>query len=297
MKTILISSAVSIVIGFTFGWMIRSATADLESIGKTDYVRENQPTQPPRKGSPLDVPPERLSPSDIDRAMEPNQGPSRISAKAPETAEKEEQAKWNRLIEILGLDDTQAKILAAAISENEPVPKEGQQLDEAYAEAGGRLQAKILAMLDEDQTKAFKELQQRSLKNQLNAKAMQQYVQELGKLDLDASQMDQALGVLLDHAEKEATAIPQSTRLLLDGSVLPIGGQMISDEGYTLLTKLSATNTGGAMGIEEIASIHRAEMERRMSQFGEILTPAQLERYQSGIRESSDNLDKIAPRN
>jgi hypothetical protein len=297
LKTILISSAASIAIGFTFGWLIRSATVDLESIEKTHIVLEKQPSQPPSKGSPLDVPPERLSPSDIDRAMDPKQGSSRISAKPPETAEKEEQAKWNRLIEILGLDETQAKILAATISETAPVPEEGQQLDEAYAEAGERLQAKILAILDADQAKAFKELQQRSLKNQLNAKAMQQYAQELDKLDLDASQTDQALGVLLDHAEEEASAIPQSTRLLLDGSVLPIGGQMISDVGYALLTKLSATNTGGAMGIDEIASIHRAEMERRMTQFGEIFTPAQLERYQAGIKESSENLDKIAPRN
>ena len=79
--------------------------------------------------------------------------------------------------------------------------------------------------------------------------------------------------------------------------MLPIGNGKVTDDGFSLLRKISATNKGGAMGINEIAAIHRAELERRMTQFAGILTPAQLERYQAGILESSENLEFIAPRN
>ncbi len=297
MKTILISSAVSIAIGFTFGWMIRSATVDLDSIENTITTAPNPKRITPKVHDPLDIPPDQINPSDIDRVMSPNRNIPEGNAKPPESAEKAEQAKWSRLIEVLGLDKTQAKVLEAAIAESDPVPAEGQQLDASYVAAGEKLQAKILSVLNEDQQKAFKELQERSLKNQLHAKSMQQYVQELGKFDLDASQADQAMAVLMKHAEGEASAIPAGTRLLLDGSVLPIGDRKFSDDAFSLLGKISASNTGGAMSIEEIAAIHRAEMERRMNQFEGILSPAQMQRYQAGIMESSENLDLLAPQN
>ena len=38
-------------------------------------------------------------------------------------------------------------------------------------------------------------------------------------------------------------------------------------------------------------------MARQMTQFEGVLTPAQLEIYQAGIKTSSKNLDMIAPRN
>lgn len=279
--------------------MIRSATSDLDSIEKHLIVsgKNRKPPVSANPKDPLDIPPDQISPSDIDKAISPNRNPIPDPAKPPESVEKAEQAKWNRLIEVLNLDATQAKILEAAITEAEPIPAEGQQLETAYSAAGEKLQAKILSILNEDQNKAFKELQQRSLKNHLHAKSMQQYVQELGKLDLDASQMDRALGVLLEREEEQAAGIPSSTRLMLDGSVLPIGDRRISDDGLTLLRKLAATDNSGTPGIAEIAEIHRAEMQRRMSQFEGILTPAQLERYQAGILESSENLDLINPPN
>jgi len=296
LKTILISSAVSIAIGFTFGWMIRSATVHLETI-ETELVVDKPKRPAPRSENLLDIPPERLNPSDIDRAISPNRPIPRESTKPSEAVVNAQQAKWNRLTEVLGLDGAQAKVLEAAIAESEPVPAEGQALDAAYAEAGEKLQATILATLNADQAKAFRELQKRTLQNQLNSKAMQQYVQELGKLDLDPSQLNQATEILLDRALEEAAAIPDSTRLLLDGSVLPIGDRKISANGFTLLRKLATSNSGGSMGIQEIAAIQRAEMARQMTQFEGVLTPAQLEIYQAGIKTSSKNLDMIAPRN
>lgn len=297
MKTILISSAVSIAIGFTFGWMMHSATSDLDSIEKRLVVTGNDRKRPPsgNSGSPLDLPPDRIGPGDIDNALSPHKDPPRGDGKPPASALKAEQAKWKRLIEVLGLDATQAQTLEAAITEAEPTPAEGEPLDAAYENAGKSLEAKILSMLSEDQAKAFKELQERSLNNQLNSKSMYQYVQELGKLDLDGSQKDKALEVLLNREKEQAAAIPASTRLLLDGSVLPVGNLRISDDAFTLLRKLSATNAGGATGFEEVAAIHKAEMDRKMSQFEGILSPAQLERYQAGVMESSENLDLISP--
>lgn len=297
MKTILISSAVSIAIGFTFGWLIRSATSDLDSIEKKLLVSENDKKRPPsgNSGSPLEIPPDRNTPSGNDNALSPRNNPPQGNAKPPESAVKAEQAKWKRLIEVLGLDATQAKVLEAAITEAEPTPAEGEQLDTAYEGAGEKLQAKILSMLSEDQAKAFSELQERTLNNHLNSKSMQQYVQDLGNLDLDSSQKDKALEVLLAREKEQAAAIPTSTRLLLDGSVLPVGDRRISDDAFTMLRKLAATSSGGAGGIEEVAALHKAEMERKMSQFEGILTPAQLERYQAGIMESSENLDLMAP--
>lgn len=297
MKTILISSAISIAIGFSFGWMMHSATSDLESIEKRLVATGNDRKRPPsgNSGSQLDIPPDRIGPGGTDNPLPTHQEAPHGNAKPPESAVKAEQAKWKRLIEVLGLDATQAKALEAAITEAEPAPAEGEPLDAAYETAGKGLEAKILSLLNENQAKAFKELQERSLNNQLNSKSMHHYVQELGKLDLDSAQKDKALEVLLNREKEQAAAIPASTRLLLDGSVLPVGDLHISDDAFILLRKLSENNGGGVAGIEEVAAIHRAEMARKMSQFEGILTPAQLERYQAGVMEFSENLDLIVP--
>lgn len=279
--------------------MIRSATVDLDTIKTNLVVVDKGMTRhsKPRNENPLEIPPERISPRDIDRALSPGTNIHQGNAKPPDYVEKAEQAKWQRLIEVLGLSNDQAKTLEATITESEPTPAEGQALDTAYAETGKKLQAKINATLNEEQTKAFKELQERSLKNQLVSKAMQQYRQELGNFDLSEAQMKQALEVLVDHEKAESVSIPNSTRLLLDGSVLPIGGRRISDDSFTLLRKLGSPDSGAPVGIEEVAAIQRTEMERRMTQYKGILTTAQLERYQAGIKESSENLDIISPPN
>lgn len=297
LKTILISSAVSIAIGFSFGWMMHAANSKLDSIEKDLVVTGNGGKRPPSGNS---APPPAIPPRQFNRGDTNNEPPTggnlpNGNAKPPESAAKAEQAKWKRLIEVLGLDSTQAKTLEAAITEAEPTPAEGEPLDNAYENSGKKLEAKILSILSEDQAKAFRELQERSLNNQLSSKSMNQYVQELGKLDLDSTQKDKALEVLLKREKEQAAAIPASTRLLLDGSVLPVGELRISDDAFNLLRKLAASTGGGPMGIEEVAAVHKAEMQRKMSQFEGILTPAQLERYQAGIMESSENLDLIAP--
>jgi hypothetical protein len=46
---------------------------------------------------------------------------------------------------------------------------------------------------------------------------------------------------------------------------------------------------------EQIAALHREEIERRMTQFEGILSPGQLALYQASLSQALENLDIISP--
>lgn len=273
--------------------MIRSSTVELESIEKDLVIVTDVPKRLAPKPTEdfSNIPPDQISPADIDRAI----GSSKIpqgDAKPPESARQAERARWMRLIETLGLKDDQAKSIEAAISENVPSPREGQQLDAAYEDAGAKLEVAILASLDEAQISEFREIEKRNWETRIESAATERFGKELAGLDLTAAQREQALQVLRTSVAEERSSIPGSARLLLSGSFLPVAGNALSEQAILNLRKL-----GEAVGIEEIAASHRADLERRMTLFEGILTPAQLQLQQAGVMESAENLDIISPRN
>ena len=289
MKTILISSALSLAIGFTFGWLIKSASADLDSF--VPQTGQNAP-KPRPPAPPSELPPERDRPERPSSDNGPTKGTPIGTAAVPEAAKRADRAKWMRLIEVLGLDNEQAKALEAAMAEATPKPETGQSLEIAYSEAGARLEKNILALLNADQQKAFTEMQRRAADNRIELNAQKNYSQELGDLDLSPEQRTQALDLLRGQAEQLSADIPPSTRLLLTGSFLPIGEVNFSDDAIRLLRQLSPQDSGDG-NLDKLADIRRAEAEEKARLLEGVLTPAQLELYRSRLSQTPDILDQL----
>lgn len=292
MKPILISSSVSLAIGFSFGWLIKPDSPDLESsVPPLGNVSNNSNVPSPHL-------PTRISDSPAHRDRPKRPSPNGISTKSlptatvPAAVKRADRAKWMQLIEVLGLNDEQAKALEAAMAESLPKSESGKSPEITYTEAGALLEKNILALLDADQRKTFAEMQRRAMNNRIELSAQQTYSQELGEIDLSPEQRGQALDLLRGRAEQLSADIPSSTRLLLTGSFLPIRDLTFSEEAIRLLRQLSPQDSGD-ITLDKLAEKRRAETEEKAALYESFLTPAQLELYRSRITETPDPHERI----
>lgn len=289
MKTILISSVISLAIGFSFGWLIKSASADLESF--VPQTGQNSPKPRPPSPAP-ELPPERERPERPPSDNGPKKETPIGTAEVPESAKRADRAKWKRLIEVLGLDEGQAKALEAAMAEALPKSDTGKPMDVTFIEAGARLEENILALLDADQRKAFTDMQRRTMENRIEVSAQQAYNQELGELDLSPEQRAQALDLLRGQSEQLSADIPSSARLLLTGTFLPVGDVNFSEDAIRLLRQLSPQDSGDVT-LDKLTEKRRAEAEEKARLLETVLTPAQLELYRSRLSQTPDILDQL----
>lgn len=292
MKPTLISSLISLVIGFAGGWVIKSASADLITVAKV--------TPPSLERRPPIAPPQREAPEQpiFPSGPESRQNTTTMNNSAeetviPESAKRADQAKWIRLVEVLGLSTDQSKALAATIQETKITPLEGESPDFAFERKGEQLQKSILAILDPSQQESFRKFQQRALENKVEVLTQKSLAEGIGNLDLTAAQREQALGLIRKDTEADLSAISPATRLALSGSILPIGNEKFSDEGILLLRKL---NSGGNQAtMEDLAAINRAKIKESLNRYEGILTPGQLESYRAMLGESLETLNLISP--
>lgn len=289
-KHTLFTVLIALGIGFAAGWAISSANRDLESFSPEKVIAS---VPPPRENTPPAVPDRDLP---DDPGNPPRDRPSQNPAgRIPETSDSEIRAKWMRLSEVLDLTPEQSKAVEAVIAETRPDTAGETSLKEAIRAAGEQLQADLLATLTPEQQQEFKELQRRSRENMVETKAQTQLGEEFGHLDLTAAQREQALGLIRSSIEEKTASIPDSARLFLAGSVLPLEEKpRIDEDGLLLLDLLSETTPAGQpASFESVAEQRKAEIESRMSRFEGILTPAQLASYRLGLEESLANLEKI----
>ena len=287
MKPILLTSAVSLTIGFAGGWMIKSASHELESVSKNQPL----PIERPKPTRPSNPDPDQPFPTRPDERPDDNGITIDFpEAEIPESALQTDRAKWMRLTEVLGLDADQSKAIAANIEESRPKPSEDESPDIIYGKAGEDLEKRILAILTPEQQAEFKKFQQRAIENIVEQKAQRTFSEDLGNLDLTPAQREQALEVFRQRAEADVSEVSPATRLTLAGSILPIGNEKFSDESILLLRKI-----GTNPSMEDMAAIHRAEIEERMKRFQDVLTPGQMESYRASLGESLENLDIISP--
>ncbi len=292
MKSVLITSLVSIAIGFTGGWLIRSASSDLNTVTRVTPppIERRPPTAPPQ----IEVPEERNSPGI------PNPRPEKLGKvmtaddiEIPESSIQADKAKWTRLGEVLGLSTDQSKAIAAILAEIKLAPVEGESPDIAYQRMGEQLEKSILATLDPAQQEAFRKFQQRALENKVEVLAQKSLAEEVGNLDLTAAQREQVLSMIRSETQADVATISPATRLTLSGSILPIGNEKFSDEGILLLRKLNSE--GNQASMETLSTINRAEIEKQWNRYEGILTPGQLESYRASLGESLENIKILSP--
>lgn len=291
MKRKLISSLVFLAIGFTGGWLFKSASTKLDPISNTVPSRENRPTVPPRTNIPL--PNEISTEEKFTIPSSPVLPESSAKIELSESVEAIDHAKWLRLNEVLSLNSEQAKRIGAIIAEAKPTLDSETSVDAAYADAGTKLQEAIIVSLTEDQKEAFKELQARDKENRIESKIRESFQSELSNLDLTPEQRTQATAALRDAAEAQVSEVSDSTRLLLAGSFLPIGKERLTEDGVRMLNQLKPSPDSPLITIENIAARHVAEIEEKKSRMEGILTPGQLGIYQAKLEESLANLKSI----
>lgn len=294
MKSILIPSLIFLLIGFTFGWLVRGTSLGIDRI-ENRIITRPAPVRIPPPAPDITTTQPRPDPIPQDTAPRPIELPTPGNATPPPSATKADEAKWLRLIEVLGLDRDQAAAIEAAISESRPNPTDDLPPDLAYTEAGDALEGKLLAILNPQQTLALKELQRRSLENRNASRAGLVYSTELGDLDLSEKQRQQTIGILTDDASRQSSSITNSSRLYLSGSFLPIGVQTLGEDGILLQKKLREDQVSDTADFSGIADIHRAELVRKAALLEDILSPAQLELYRAKLSESLEIIDKISP--
>lgn len=293
-KPILISTVLALLLGFSLGWLLRPAShTEIIDVTSNDA---SAPRDTASDNPSLSRPHPKPKPSIPSSNPEPLPPQLSSNTKPPESLQKAEEAKWLHVIEILNLNSDQVKALEAAIAENRPIPDENTPMDAAYAEAGERLEQAILAMLTPEQQVAFRETQQRALDNRIEVKAQEKYSESLAYLDLTSAQREQTLNVLRRQAKQDASTLSSGTRLLLGGSFLPIGDEKTTDESFELMGQLQLKAGEEPPTFEKIAAMHRAELERRMTQFEGILTSGQLAIYRAQLSQSMENLDILSPR-
>ncbi len=297
MKATLIATGIALVIGFAGGWVTKSASAELDSFSPAR-------TQPViQRPEPAPRPPDTALPRPEPNAFSPEpKAPRRTprspatEVKDPEVAETLDSAKWTRLVEVLGITPDQAQTLEARLAQALPSEPGGNATEE-LAKTGAKLEAEILSVLAPEQQEAFKELQERDRVRRVENLAQEAYLATLSELDLTPEQRAGSLEILRQNSREQLDGIPDSTRLVLSGSFLPIGNEGISDQGLIFLSKLKAAGHGNGSqpGVQEVAALHRREIATHMNQFEDVLTPGQLARYQQGLQKSLQNLDVMAP--
>ncbi|MFD2257593.1 hypothetical protein ACFSSA_12995 [Luteolibacter algae] len=295
MKPILISSTIALAIGFAGGWAFKPSgdkSELLDALAATPArpLPRNSPSAPP-----IDNPniPETSRSRELTEA---NDKPLLSQPDIPDTTDERDRAKWMRLSETLNLSADQAKAVQASIDETQPELSSEKPHDQALSEKGAELEEKILSILTSEQQKEFKNMQARAKENSILSNAQQSVAESFRELDLNGEQREQALSIFRQTAEEDAALISDSTRLLLEGSVLPIGKEKLTEDGLKMMKKITRAGSSDPTSVESMATIQRAEIQKKMEIFQDVLTPAQLAQYRLKLEKSLAIWDEMSPR-
>ena len=295
MKRTLLISLFSVAFGFATGWFFKSATHDFALIEQniSTVTKQNPQAVPEEIAGDLTPPPR---PRNSGNPKPGSELASRFNeVEQPRSINELDNARWLRLSEVLGLNSDQVKTLEALIEETRPIIDAGQSMDTAYADAAVKLEEKVLGALTPEQQEEFKKLQARDRENRIESTALKSYETQLGNLDLTADQRNKVMDALREDAELQVSSIPDSTRLLLADSFLPIGDERLTEDGFRLLGQLNASAGTQTPDINTLATIQRKRIASEMNRFESILTPGQLARYRIALQESLSILEKISP--
>lgn len=284
------TAVLALILGFAIGWIAKPVPQTLALAPNTS------PTpRPPAKTPPAKTPPSTLTPSRDLPTPDPSTPPGTFTnGSPPPTSDKLDQAKWLRLFEVLNLNTAQTEQLRNAISTTTSLLDTEPDTLTAFQTAGEQLEKRIREILSPEQRTAYDQLTQRKLDNHLESTSQLALKTELGSIDLTPQQREQALSILRTESETQYQLIPESTRLLLSPSILPLERQSLEPEGLLLLQKLRPDEDPAA-AFQNMLDQHRAEIERKKTLFQNILTPAQNAAYRAQLEEYQRNIEIISP--
>ncbi len=290
MKRSLVLPLLTATIGFGLGGLLRPVAAPVSppsSLAATPV----RPT--PAKPSPA-----ATAPSEVPAQTAPGphlEPPTPVAGRSDATHGTRNAAKMLRLIEALGLSETQQADLVQLIADSQkaatpdpPAPAAGATtVLGQFAARGAALEQGLSSLLTPEQSAAFEALRKRERDNRSETTAQRELANLSEVTDLSAEQRAKVLGHLRQASADELAAMPPAFALVVDSSVLPVGGPTPSTQSIQTLLQLTAGQVPedpAALQTKLIAS-QRRELDARLNLLKDILTPAQLAQYQATVAE------------
>ncbi|MEO0018561.1 MAG: hypothetical protein RLZZ522_1844, partial [Verrucomicrobiota bacterium] len=221
----------------------------------------------------------------------------------PESAAgSKDAAKMLRIVELLGLSETQQTDLAGilkATSESfvaDPTkPASAKDTLALVAKCSAELEQSLAGLLTPEQAAKFTALRQRERDNRIETKAQRELSRYSELTDLSSSQRDQILAQLRQSTTAEADAIPAAYALMLSSSVLPLGPRTLPEQSIFALSQIaeSPDAADGASAQAQLIAAQSRRLDERLVWLKPILTPAQLAQYEAAAAEQRAFHDRM----
>jgi hypothetical protein len=275
MKT-LFPTAIALLAGFAGGWLAKPAPATATASGLT------QPSAPPQAKPPG---PDITSPPPVRQPVIPSDtpAPSGVLPTGP-LAESIEGAKLQRLVELLGLDQTSQAELKKILEDCRKTPpgdpsKPANPWDTLalLTKTGEALEQSLASLFTPEQAAAFKELRQREQQNRIETKAQRDLGRIAESTDLTSAQRELILTKLRQSATAEMAALPPAASLLSSSSVLPLGTAGMPVDSMLELTHLSDIGPAADHGafFARLSELKLARLDTQLAELKPLVTPAQ----------------------
>ena len=283
MKSHLLIALAAAVAGFLGGWLAKPTptAASITASPTSQPVQQPLPVNPP---APVQPPPERVNPPPI-------RPPQVVGPDSPAVAESVDAAKMQRLVELLGLDETAQAELRKILDETRKTfatadptkPLSAKETLDRLAETATTLEKSLNALLTPEQAATFAALRQRERDNRVETKAQVELSRLSEITDLSPAQREQILTKLRETTASELNSLPPAYSLMVEPSVLPLGSHALPEPSILALTQLAEvdTATDHSAAHAKLLEGQRQRLDEQLNYLRAILTPAQLAQYQA----------------
>ena len=230
------------------------------------------------------------------RPEPPKAGEYPLADRAAQGPQTREEAKMARLVEELGLSFDQQNAMIKLIQDAQDSASMDAPVLTDLTTRGKAVEDGLKSLLNPEQFAKFQEMRARERENRIELRAHQLLDRAIEEIDFSAEQREAALGRLRQQSKEDMQSIPAAAALFLEKSILPTSGKELPVEGVLALAK-----AGEPVGGSDPEAVHqrlqdsqRAELERMLSNFDGILTPAQMGQYQAAIAEQRAIIEKLA---
>jgi len=295
MKPNVILPIVTAVAGFGIGWLVKpAAEAPAAPAPTLSKVREKA----------ADPAPTAIEPAGDSMADRPS-GPAKRES-APDLVQSDQNlaatddAKLARLVEALSLNDEQkAQVLSAVAAAGITLAPEGgvdgSKLMELATLAGAELEKAILSKLTPEQVVAFEALRTRSLENSVETVSQEQASRFAKITDLSPEQRQMILERVRADVRTEYDQRPAGLDLLLDTSPLPTGSAYLTSSSLAAMPFMAGGEDANEK-MEAFREEQRKNLDGQVDKYRDILTPAQLTRFQLDVEAKKRLLNLVEER-
>lgn len=274
-------------LGFALAWILKPGGTTVNVISSAETKSTSGPRHEfpkPRPRAVSEKRPKEVKPGDFPLADLADKGPKTKS-----------EAKLLRLTEALGLSvDQQGRIISAI--ENAKSPDENATPLQDMAARGKAIEEALAKILTPEQLAKFEEIRTRERDNRIEARTQRTLGQFLEQVDVSPDQRDEVVSRIRQYMKEQIQAVPASATLLLDTSMLPTDEMRISLDGVVTLASLGNDPADPADPVgthQRVLVRQREELERLLTCFDGVLTPAQMGQIHATIAEKQSTLDKI----